>query len=182
MTPGSTDDVILFSEVQYFRMKGIWVLLGTIAVIAWYTFIFQVVLGEPLGTNPVPDIVLFVLLVIFGILFPLWFFVMRLEVSVGRETLSFRFYPMQIRWRSIHADRISGAETVTYRPLRDYGGWGIRYGRGGMAYNVSGDRGVDVRLVDGKAFMLGSQRPEELEMAVRAMHRPRDRTAGTGIS
>jgi hypothetical protein len=54
----------------------------------------------------------------------------------------------------------------TYRPIRDYGGWGIRYGRGGKAYNVSGNRGVMLELSDGQKLLIGSQRPEELANAI----------------
>jgi hypothetical protein len=53
---------------------------------------------------------------------------------------------------------------VTYRPFREYGGWGIRFGRQGIAYTVSGDRGVLVRLRNGRSFLLGSKRPESLEI------------------
>jgi hypothetical protein len=35
-----------------------------------------------------------------------------------------------------------------------------------MAYNVSGNRGVDLRLTNGKSLMIGSQRPEEFALAL----------------
>jgi hypothetical protein len=35
-----------------------------------------------------------------------------------------------------------------------------------VAYNVSGDRGVELTLRDGRRVMLGSQRPEELAQAI----------------
>lgn len=62
----------------------------------------------------------------------------------------------------------------TYRPLREYGGWGIRWGgKGRMAYNVSGSEGVEVELLDGRTVMVGSRRPDELADTLRAhMGRP----------
>jgi hypothetical protein len=59
-------------------------------------------------------------------------------------------------------------EAITYSPLRDYGGWGIRRGAKGKAYNVSGNHGVRLELSDGKRILIGSQRPEELSEAVAA--------------
>ncbi len=31
-----------------------------------------------------------------------------------------------------------------YRPIREYGGWGIRYGWNGRAYSTSGNEGVQL--------------------------------------
>jgi hypothetical protein len=54
------------------------------------------------------------------------------------------------------------AEVRTYSPLREYGGWGIRGPRKRRAYNVSGDEGVQLVLVDGCVVLIGSQRANEL--------------------
>ena len=60
-----------------------------------------------------------------------------------------------------------------YRPILDYGGWGIRWGPGkGWAYNVSGNRGVQLELLDGKQLLIGSQNPEKLaQMIGKAMNK-----------
>jgi hypothetical protein len=42
-------------------------------------------------------------------------------------------------------------------------GWGAR-----KAYNVSGNRGVELTLQDGSTIMIGSQRADELEWAIRS--------------
>ena len=59
-------------------------------------------------------------------------------------------------------DYIHEAHAITYSPLKDYGGWGIRYGRKGKAYNVSGNKGVMLSMKDGKAIMIGSQNNKDL--------------------
>ena len=58
------------------------------------------------------------------------------------------------------------AEATTYRPFLDYGGYGVRLGFRGWAFNVSGNEGVLVETNDGSHLMIGSQRPKELEAAV----------------
>ena len=45
---------------------------------------------------------------------------------------------------------VAYAEARTYAPLREYGGWGIRGLSRKRAYNVSGNRGVELSLVDGR--------------------------------
>ncbi len=67
---------------------------------------------------------------------------------------------------SIAAGDLKGYEVLTYSPIKDYGGWGIRYGRGGKAYNVRGNRGVQLQLANGQRLLIGSQRPEELSNAL----------------
>lgn len=62
---------------------------------------------------------------------------------------------------------IQRVEVVTYRPLRECGGWGIRRGAGGeLVLNARGDRGVRLHLHDGSRLLIGSQRPEELARAI----------------
>lgn len=155
-----------YYEVQRFRQVWVWVVVICIAALAWYAFIQQIVFKQAFGTNPAPDWALFLILAIFGVIFPAMFLVMKLEVLVTGQRLVFRMYPIHPRWKEVSAAEIEGAMASVYRPFREYGGWGIRYGRQGIAYNVSGDRGVLVRLSSGKTFLIGSRRPLELEAAL----------------
>lgn len=64
-------------------------------------------------------------------------------------------------------------EVVSYRPLADYGGWGIRSGRDGeRVLNARGNRGVRLELADGTRLLIGSQRPEALAVAIEGTLRP----------
>lgn len=67
----------------------------------------------------------------------------------------------------IAADQIRAVEPVTYRPLAEFGGLGIRFGRGGKrAYSARGDRGVRIQTPS-REYLIGSQRPEALAHALR---------------
>jgi hypothetical protein len=57
---------------------------------------------------------------------------------------------------------IASAAAIAYRPVRDYGGWGIRGSRRRRALNARGDRGVLITRSDGSTLLVGSQRPREL--------------------
>jgi len=81
-------------------------------------------------------------------------------------------FPLQIRWRIIPIPEISGISRIRYRPLRDYGGWGIRAGRPGIAYTVSGNEGVVICRQGGKTFLLGSRRAGELATVLFALGVP----------
>lgn len=93
-------------------------------------------------------------------------FLLRLETRVEKDMLSVRLTPFGPR--RIALGDVVRAEVRTYHPLREYGGWGIRWGRDGMAYNARGNRGVQLELKDGRRVLIGSQEPERLLAAVRA--------------
>ncbi len=59
-------------------------------------------------------------------------------------------------------------EKTTYRPLIDYGGWGIRYGRKGTAYTVSGNQGIQIVFNTSRKLILGSQMPDAFEDAIQS--------------
>jgi hypothetical protein len=64
--------------------------------------------------------------------------------------------------KCIPKEDIEQAYVRTYSPLGEFGGWGYRMGRKGIAFNVSGDQGLQLVLRDGKQILIGTQRPEEL--------------------
>ncbi|MHC4187375.1 MAG: hypothetical protein ACYSRQ_04200 [Planctomycetota bacterium] len=60
----------------------------------------------------------------------------------------------------------------TYRPIKEYGGWGIRYGFGesGKAYNVKGNQGLQLVFENGKRLLIGTQKPKRLLEAVNSIN------------
>lgn len=93
-------------------------------------------------------------------------FLFPLRTRVDREEIEIRF-GQYTRFRIPVAD-IESAEARTYRPLWEYGGWGIRFGRDGIAYSMRGDRGVQLVLRGGRRVLIGSARADELAEAIRS--------------
>jgi hypothetical protein len=94
---------------------------------------------------------------------------MTTEVTASRVEVWFGWVPTYRR--CLDAGAIRRVEVVTYRPLADCGGWGIRTGREGeRVLNARGDRGVRLYLIDGSRLLIGSQTPELLAASIeRAM-------------
>jgi hypothetical protein len=107
-----------------------------------------------------------VILVLAWILFPAFLLLIKLTVQVRTEGLFVHFRPMHLRFKRIPLDEVVDVQTITYSPLGDFGGWGIRYGDGTKAYIVNGNRGVRLTFSGGDGLLIGSMRPEELEMAI----------------
>lgn len=56
-----------------------------------------------------------------------------------------------------------------YRPLKEYGGWGIRDGSSGRAYNVSGDTGLQIIFKDKERLLIGTIKPGEMKQELEAL-------------
>ena len=72
----------------------------------------------------------------------------HLDVDVTDSGVSIAFRHLWPRRRIAFGD-IVGLEVKHYRPLIDYGGWGVRLGPAGWAYTTGGDVGVKLRLRKG---------------------------------
>ena len=170
MSQGSDTEVI-FREVQKFRQRFLWILLLITDLLSLIFFgygIFkQIIMGHAWGSRPMPDSALLIvgsLTIMLLSLLTYAFYRMKLVTEVRDDGLSIRFLPL--RTQLIPYSHIKTCKARTYHPIREYGGWGIRYGRKGKAYNVSGNRGVQLELIQGKSILIGSQRPEELASAI----------------
>lgn len=155
-----------FHEVQRFRQVWIWALLAPPVIVAWFGFIQQIVFGIPFGTKPGPDLALWLVWLLVGIGVPVLFWKAKLEIRVHDDRLNYHWFP--ILNRSVPLSDIKSATARTYRPIREYGGWGLRYGgkKKGWAYNIRGDRGVFIECHDGKCFLLGSEEADKLADAI----------------
>jgi hypothetical protein len=62
---------------------------------------------------------------------------------------------------------ISVVEVIEFSPLRDFGGYGIRFNKQMRAFFFSGNRGVKI-TARAKNFLIGSDHPDKLAAAIRA--------------
>lgn len=100
-----------------------------------------------------------------------------LETSLTAEGITVRFFPF-IRKKTVFLlEEIASVEVITYKPIREYGGWGLRVGKNGVAYSVSGKQGVLItfkepkKLVFGKhkTLLLGTQQPDAWRLALQGV-------------
>ena len=147
----------MFEERQRFRQKWLWIAMAA-------TLVGPVLLA----IEAVHRSELWAAVAATGTLtLGLWwfFFSLELRVIVDDAGVTIRFWPLTTR--RIPRVEIQRAEAQTYHPLREFGGWGVRRGLHRQAYTVSGDRGVELTLADGKRILVGSYRCDELVAAIR---------------
>jgi hypothetical protein len=157
---------VFFKEEQRFRQLWLWVFVILASIVPWLGLIIQVILGQKLANNPAPDWIIILMWLVFGIGFPLFFYSIRLVTEVHKEGIHIRFFPFHRKFKIFRYAEIESYAAREYKPIREYGGWGIRYGLGGMAYNVSGNKGVQLIMKNKKKVLIGSQKSYELYKAI----------------
>jgi hypothetical protein len=168
----SEEKDLIFREVQTFGSTLRWLLVVLMAIS--FT-IFAIALWEtitnPKTTNTFVPTLLSIIAMAIPIAVTILFFILKLETEIRSDGLYVRFYPMHIRYKKFTTDNLQQHYARRYRPILEYGGWGIRcsFTGKGKAYNVSGNKGLQLVLTNGKKLLIGSQRPDELVAAIDKM-------------
>ncbi|SIR97219.1 hypothetical protein SAMN05421858_4866 [Haladaptatus litoreus] len=137
-----------YREVQRFRQWWIWTLLTSIALL-------MLVLGpvSVIGLALVGAIAAFV-------------YSIRLTTEVRNDGIYVKMWPLHQSFRRVSWSEIERYEAKTYDPIREFGGWGIRWTPGKIAYNVSGNRGVWIQRTNGRDILIGTQHVEKFVTAI----------------
>lgn len=158
-----------YCETQKFKQPWIWIVLILSGVLVLGIFgmgIYrQIICRVPMGNHPMSDggliVIAFLMLALFSGLFYL-LLSLKMTTLIDESGIRYRMYPFHIKYRLIRWDQLEKCEVVQYNPLLDYGGWGIRYGKKGKAFNVAGNKGLQLTLKKGEPILLGTQKPLEL--------------------
>ena len=58
---------------------------------------------------------------------------------------------------------------IKYKPITQYGGWGMRIGPYGKAFNISGTTGLQVIFHDNSRLLIGTNQPQKLIAVLRRL-------------
>jgi hypothetical protein len=155
------DSNVIFIEKQKFRQW--WVILIIIALNALtaYGIISQLLIGKPFGQHPMSDFWLNVTAFLVFLL-SLFILILRLETHVSSDGISVRFFPLHLKFKKFSWDAISECYVREYAPIGEFGGWGLRIGLFGQgnAWNVAGNKGLQIQFKNGKKLLIGTQKPD----------------------
>lgn len=152
---------VLFKEKQGFKQWWIWAILITINLIFCIGIVQQIIFGQPFGNNPMSDTGLLLFSLAFAI-----FTVLMARVTLTTLIAPEGIYVKPPFFRKYKFYKWSDIKTFSvrqYNPLREFGGWGIRYGLGGTAYNMYGQYGLQLELNGQEKVLIGTNRQDELE-------------------
>jgi hypothetical protein len=157
-------DMPSFYEEQPLRQVRLRILTAIPPVAMTLLAILQVGFGHRWGEQPMSNAA------VIGWAIFLWIVYLRL-ITVKLVT---ELQPGELRvamrglWRShsVTLSEVKSVQAVTFDPVRDWGGYGIRSTRRGTAYIAGGGEGVELEMVGGGVVLIGSRRSSELAQAV----------------
>ena len=153
-----------FSETQRFNhpvFVAFLVLLTIYIVSKWMNVIYGSVSGDDANSLWGSFIVL--------LLIDSLFLITKLQTRINEKGVCIKFFPFHFSYVFYSWEDIEKIEVREYKPLREFGGWGIRFGsRGAKAFNTRGKVGIDILLKDGRKRLIGTQKGEDALAAINA--------------
>lgn len=157
------NDEILFTERQRFKQWWLWLILLGINGLFLFSVFKQVIGGQQFGDKPMSNEGL---LIVTGltIILTIMFVSFCLDTTIKKDGIYVRFFPFHLKFKHYTWDRLTKSFVRQYSPLTEYGGWGLRFGLSGKgtAFNVSGDKGLQLEFTDNKKLLIGTNKPNEL--------------------
>ncbi len=151
---------VYFREEQSFSYKwNLFLLLPSIGI----TIGIPLVIRDEIGQFPIVLVILGASLCL--LVAGAWFMhVARLITEVRDEGLYIRLSPFKADF--IPYSQITKSYARTYRPIKEYGGWGKRTSKKGRVLNTSGNQGVQLEIKGELPLLIGSQRNGALARAI----------------
>jgi len=153
----------IFEETQKFNQIWLWILLATISIFVLIQFPLELIKSSSEEHVSSHSIIMFLitLALVLGINALLYF--AELTTKITDEGITILFHPFINSPKAFKWENIKDAYVRKYKPIWEYGGWGIRYRWSGRAYNTSGNMGLQLIMKSGKKILIGTHKPEELE-------------------
>lgn len=159
-----------FNETQRFRQWWMYMVFALVLASWVYTMIIMYPETQQEEGARASWVLIGNSLFIFGTLF-LLIRVFKLKTKIRKEGIYYRFVPLHFKDKLIKPEDINTYEVRKYKPIQEYGGWGVKT-RGkkyGKAVNISGNMGLQLYLKNGKKLLIGTQKPTEIKKAIDAL-------------
>lgn len=154
----------VFNEQQRFTQSWLIALVGVSILVP-----VGLMTKELMQENSTMSTVEFVIILGSMLLFTLPLFIIKLTSRIDEKGIHYRFFPFHRSVRTILWSEIRRMYVRQYNPIAEYGGWGIKpsWNKGhGLAVNVAGDVGLQLELNNGKKFLLGTQKEDEVKRII----------------
>ena len=162
----------VFSEKQWFNQWWMLFINGSLLILlgvfCYRWFVLEEAVDKVAQVDVLSQILVIVLLLLcFGLPF-----LFKLHTTIDEKGVQLRFAPFHRKAKRYSWYDISKCYTRKYRPISEYGGWGIRFfpNRNDIAYNVKGSMGIQLELKNGKKILIGTQRPEAADQIIKKYH------------
>ena len=177
---------LIFKEEQSFRQSFVpWLMLATLLFMTGgfvVSFYQQLYLGNTSGNAKSDNELIWGSIISFAVMSVVFLFILsrKLITEIWTDGIRYRFSPFVRKTKHIPVNEIVSAEVARYKPLIEFGGWGVRkriFSRK-TAYNISGNVGLRLNLKNGSQVLFGTRKENEMRRAVeKMMQRDKDKFA-----
>lgn len=149
-----------YNESQKFTQVWLWVILMSVSLVTILPTAKSLFDQESVSTT---SVFTFLAILLFLIALNALFYFAKLETKIDKDEVSIVFRPFINKPKVFRWEDIKEAHVRKYNSLTEFGGWGIRYGWNGKAYNTSGNQGLQLVLKSGKKVLIGTQKASDVE-------------------
>lgn len=148
---------IYFYEVQRFNQWWFWLIWILVFAIMISAIIFS-------SDNEKTSYVGIILVLIIA----LAMFIVRLKTIINEDGVYIRYFPFHLKYKRFLWDEIEEVYIRKYRPMLEFGGWGVRLGIGrkNIAYNLRGNIGLQLVLKNGKKVLIGTMQADAMQQII----------------
>jgi lysylphosphatidylglycerol synthetase-like protein (DUF2156 family) len=158
---------IVFYEQQRIKSVWLWLLVISMNVLFVSALVAKLFFNISVGAKRVETTELIVVTIL-SLALTFLFCLLRLQTIIKADGIYVRLFPVHMKYRRLPWSSINKCFVRSYKPLAEYGGWGIRYGFTGKAYNISGNKGIQIVFNDNRKLLIGTQKSGAAEAAITA--------------
>jgi hypothetical protein len=94
----------------------------------------------------------------------------QLETKISKHGIYVRLFPFHIKLKHYPWSALSKIYVRRYNAIPEFGGWGIRFGSNGTAFNVSGNMGLQLEFLNRKRLLIGTNKAAELTKVIEELN------------
>ncbi len=94
-------------------------------------------------------------------------FGLRLKWTISSDAFSYKYNPIYNNWKTVPLAEIKTMSVMKINPLKEFGGWGFRYGKLGQAFTTTGRMIIHVETIKGQKLNFSVENVEKTELAIR---------------
>lgn len=158
----------VFNETQRFNQWWMHLILGGLFVFLlvclYRWFVMETAIGNVSASDTTGQIIVILTLV------PVIIFLysIKLRTAIDEIGVHYQFYPLHLSSKTIRWSELQKCYVRKYSPIKEFGGWGYRisWGTKGKAFNISGNKGIQLIVMDGKKLLLGTQKSDDAQQVI----------------
>lgn len=104
-------------------------------------------------------------LAVMAIIYPL-ILTLKLRTKIDQNGIDAKFTPLTYFHKHFDWSEIAVIKIRKYSAITEYGGYGIRGIGKTAAYNVKGNRGIQIVTKSGRKFLIGTQNPMDAQKVI----------------